>query len=45
VVFFGFKYSLFHVDKLDLESPETLSGYVLILFQVVLNCKNGILSQ
>jgi hypothetical protein len=33
------------VDKLDLESPESLSGYVLILFQVVLNCKNGKLSQ
>ncbi len=42
MVFDGFKYSL--VDKLDLESPESLSGYVLILFQVVLNCKNGKLS-
>ncbi len=45
MVFDGLKYSLFHVDKLDLESPESLSGYVLILFQVVLNCKNGKLSQ
>lgn len=33
------------VDTLDLQSPESLSGYVLILFQVVLNCKNGKLSQ